>query len=139
MKDTLSRAKEILTENNYTCVILTDEYQYTSHQRGVKPLLDWYDHGTNLKDGYAADKVVGKAAAYLYVLLEIKAVYAGVISKPAYEVFKKHNIEIYYDDMVEAIINRNKTGYCPMETAVIGIDTPEEALEAIKTKLNKLN
>lgn len=139
MKDTLSRAKEILTENNCTCVILTDEYQYTSHQRGVKPLLDWYDHGTNLKDGYAADKVVGKAAAYLYVLLEIKAVYAGVISKPAYEVFQKYNIEIHYDSMVDAIINRNKTGYCPMETAVMDIDTPEEALEAIKTKLNKLN
>ena len=55
----------------------------------------------------------------------------------AYEVFKKHNIEIYYDYMVEAIINRNKTGYCPMETAVIGIDTPEEALRAIKKKLHE--
>ena len=137
MKNTLNRAKEILTENNYTCVILKDNHQYKSRSRGVKPLLDWYNNKTDLKDGYAADKVVGKAAAYLYVLLEIKAVYAGVISKPAYDVFKKYNIDIYYDDMVEAIINRNKTGYCPMETAVLNADTPDIALEAIKTKLSE--
>ncbi len=137
MKDTLSRAKEILEKNNFTCVILKDEFQYTSTSRGVKPLLDWYDDKSDLKDGYAADKVVGKAAAYLYVLLEIKAVYAGVISKPAYKVFQKYNIEIHYDDMVDAIINRNKTGYCPMETAVMDIDTPEEALRAIKKKLHE--
>ncbi len=137
MNDTLSRAKEILTENNYTCVILKDEFQYTSHSRGVKPLLDWYDDKTDLKDGYAADKVIGKAVAYLYVLLKIKSVYAGVISKPAFEVFKKYNIEIYYDDMVDAIINRTNTGYCPMETAVKDIDTPDIALKAIKNRLNE--
>ena len=135
MNNLLNRAREILTENNFTCVIIKDQHQYTSMSRGVKPLLDWYDGGTDLKGGYAADKVVGKAAAYLYVLLKIKAVHAGIISKTAYEVFKKYNIEIYYDNMVDAIINRNKTGYCPMETLVMDIDTPELALKAIKTRL----
>ena len=135
MNNLLNRAREILTENNFTCVIIKDQHQYTSMSRGVKPLLDWYDHETDLKGGYAADKVVGKAAAYLYVLLKIKAVHAGIISKTAYEVFKKYNIEIYYDNMVDAIINRNKTGYCPMETLVMDIDTPELALKAIKTRL----
>ena len=88
MNHTLNRANELLMADAFTCVILKGEHLYTSKSRGVKPLLDWYDDETDLKNGYAADKVVGKAAAYLYVLLEIRAVYTCVISKPAYEVFK---------------------------------------------------
>ena len=34
------RAKKLLAEGAYTCAICNGEKVYTSHERGVKPLLD---------------------------------------------------------------------------------------------------
>ena len=38
------------------------------------------------------DKVVGRAAAFLYVLLEVKEIYAGVMSEGAADVLSKYGI-----------------------------------------------
>ena len=56
---------------------------YSSTERGVKPLLDFIENGPNLRGFSAADKIVGKAAALLYVLLGVKEVYAPVMSETA--------------------------------------------------------
>ncbi|MBE5945695.1 MAG: DUF1893 domain-containing protein [Lachnospiraceae bacterium] len=140
MKEVLTKAKNILEEDGYTCVIIKYGHKYTSRDRGVKPLLEYIDKKIDLEGAFAADKVVGKAAAYLYVLLKVEEVYAGIISKPAYEVFHKYGIKAYYDQMVVAIRNREDNGYCPMESAVMDIDNPQDALDAIietKKKLEK--
>lgn len=67
-----------------------------------------------------------------------KAVYAGVISKPALQFLTENGIAIEYDSLVEAIRNRAGTGYCPMETAVKSISEPYPALEAVRQKLKEL-
>lgn len=59
----------------------------TSTERGVKPLLQWLDGENSVKGFSAVDKVVGRAAAFLYVLLEVKEVYAGVMSEGAAHYF----------------------------------------------------
>ena len=138
MKNKLDEAKELLIQNDYTCVVIKDDAVFVSKERGVKPLLKWHEDEVDLEAGFAADKVIGKAAAYIYVLLKIKEVYACVISRPAYEVFQKYNIAVSYDCMVDAIVNRTKTGFCPMETAVMNIDNPKTSLEAIKLCLKSL-
>lgn len=133
----LSEAKEILGRG-YTCVLVSDEDTVTTRERGVLPLVKWIDEGRRF-DGYsAADKVVGKAAALLYVTLGVKIIWAGVISKPAARVFEAHGVEYWYDTLTDAIINRKGDGFCPMETAVRDIDSPEEAFAAIKNKLNSI-
>lgn len=133
----LSEAKKILAQG-HTCVLVSDEYIITTDERGVLPLVKWIGQGKTF-DGYsAADKVVGKAAALLYVTLGVKILWAGVISKPAAQVFERYGIEYWYDTLTDAIINRKGDGFCPMETAVRDIDSPEEALVAIKNKLNQL-
>lgn len=132
------RAKNLLAEGAYTCAICSGEKVYTSHERGVKPLLDLLEQGAELKGFSAADRVVGKAAAFLYVLLGVSAVYAGVMSRPAAGVFRRFGIEAEADEQVEVIANRSNTGLCPMESAVWNIDRPEEALEAVKKKLREL-
>lgn len=133
----VNKAKEMLIQENYTCVIINNKNIYTSRDRGVKPLLDWY--GTvNLQGASAADKVVGKAAAFLYVFLKVKEVYAGVISEPAYKVLLDYNINVTYDKKVKAIQNRDKTGFCPMETAVWNINNPNNAYNAIIETRKKL-
>ncbi len=135
--DNLFQAKKIINEG-HTCVLCNGEDIVLSDERGVKPLVEWVKDGRTFSGYSAADKVVGKAAALLYVTLRVKIIWAGVISKPAAEVFEKYGIEYWYDTLADAIINRKGDGFCPMETAVKDIDSPEEALVAIQNKLNEL-
>lgn len=124
--------------NGYTCALCRDGDIITTTQRGVKPLLDWIKLKTDLRGFAAADKVVGKAAAFLYVLLGISEIYALVISDAACAVFERFNIPARYEKRVEYIINRDGSGKCPMEQAVWDINSPEEALEVIKKKSAEL-
>ncbi len=133
-----NRARLALHDGGYTCHVIKEHEIYTSHHRGVKPLLDWLDEGTDLRGGIAADKVIGKAAAFLYVLLGVAYVYAGVISKPALDVFEKYGIECEYDTLVDAIENRTKTGFCPMERAVWDVKEPTDVPDLLKAALQKL-
>ncbi|MBQ8782496.1 MAG: DUF1893 domain-containing protein [Clostridia bacterium] len=133
----LIKAKELL-KGDCTCVLCKGESVVTSDERGVLPLVKWIDEGKSFVGYSVADKVVGKAAALLYVTLGVKTVYAPVISKGAAKVLEKYCIEYWYDTLADAIINRKGDGFCPMETAVKEIDTPEEALVAIKNKLKEM-
>lgn len=138
MNSDIEKAKSLLRSGGYTCVICSDGKIHTSTERGVKPLLAWINDGTVLKGFSAADKVVGKAAAFLYVILGVKAVYAGVISEPAKKVLTESGIDVEYGTLTDAIRNRAGTGFCPMETAVKGISEPAAALEAVRRKIEEL-
>ena len=88
----LERAMELFTSGDYTCDLCKGEVTLTSTERGVKPLLQWLDRENSVKGFSAVDKVVGRAAAFLYVLLEVKEIYAGVMSEGAADVFSKYGI-----------------------------------------------
>ncbi len=130
----LKRAKEIFGSGDYTCVLCKGEVAFTSTEPGVKPLLNWLDDENVAKGFSAVDRVVGIAAAFLYILLEVKEVYAGVMSEAAADALAKYGIRFSYGVLVKEIINRKGDGICPMEQAVTGIDIPEQALEAVSEK-----
>lgn len=134
----LQRAKAMLQEKQLTCVLCKGEAVYESTRRGVAPLMGFWQQRINLKDFSAADKVVGKATALLYCLLEVKAVYANVISSPALDILLTHGILVQYDRLVDAIKNRAGDGFCPMETATLAIDDPALAPAAIQKALDNL-
>lgn len=134
----LCKARNILDSGDYTCVVCREDSVYTATQRGVAPLLNWLEGGIDLTDYSAADRVVGRGAAFLYCLLGIKEVYARVMSHPAAEVLRAHNISVSADTFVPGIINRAGTGPCPFEAAVMDIQDPEEALEAIRSKRRQM-
>ena len=129
----LEKAKEIMIREECTLVIVKNEVR-TFRERGVKPLLSLLDSSIDLSLASASDKVVGKAAAMLYVKLGIKELYASVLSKPALEVLTKNGISAEYGELVEAIRNRSGDGFCPMESAVINITDIDEAILAVKAK-----
>ena len=135
----LERAKELLASGSYTCVLCLDGQTATSCQRGVKPLLNWLENPALGKGFCAADKVVGKATAYLYSLLGAKAVYAGVMSESAWNVLQKEGIEASYGTLVPYIVNRQGDGMCPMEAATLEVCTPLGALAAVKKALAELD
>lgn len=132
----LEKARQLLTEGGYTCVLCKDDSIHTSTHRGVRPLMDLLN--TDVSDFSAADKVVGKATALLYCLLGIKELYACIISDAAAEVLHAHNIPVQWDYRVPFIKNREGTGRCPMEMATEGISDPAAAPAAIQKKLKEL-
>ena len=68
MENTLEKAKSLLLTQGYTCVLTDGTAVYTSTRRGVKPLVDFLQGETVFTGFFAADKVVGRATAYLYAL-----------------------------------------------------------------------
>lgn len=136
MKD-LEKARALLVGDR-TCVICRGDTVYSTDKRGVKPLVNWLDEGICAKDFSAADRVVGRATAFLYCLLGVKEVYARVMSTPAMEVLRDNGIAACCDREVPGIINRRGDGPCPFEAAVLEIGEPEAALAAIRTKMAQM-
>jgi len=101
MNTNLQKARELLESGNYTCVVCNEDSVYTTSRRGVAPLLNWLEDGTNLAGFSAADRVVGRGAAFLYCLLGVREVFAQVMSHPAAEVLQVHGIGFQADLFVE--------------------------------------
>ncbi len=138
MNTKLQKAKESLMTEGYTLVLNNGTDVLFSRERGVKPLLNLIDSGYDCSSFSAADKVVGAAAAYLYVLMNIKEIYVSVLSEKAETVLMKYGIPYYADKKVPYIINRKGDGICPMESAVKNAVSPEDALSKIRSQLEKL-
>ena len=138
MNKNLENARALLESGNYTCVVCKNDLVYTTSQRGVAPLLHWLDSDLDLSGFSAADRVVGRGAAFLYCLLGVKEVYSKVMSRPAEQVLQAHGIHAEAETFVDGIINRTGTGPCPFEAAVMDITDPKEALTAIRNKRRQL-
>ena len=86
----LEKAKSILLSTASTIAVVSNGEVFTSQERGVKPLLHLLTEKKGfLKGASVADKVIGKAAALLMVLGEIKEVHTLIISEPAIKVFER--------------------------------------------------
>ena len=138
MTASMQRARALLTEGGYTVVLCRGDVIYTDTRRGVAPLLALLDAGTDVTAFAAADKVVGKAAAFLYLRLGVAAVYADVMSTPAHELLTANGVEVACGSLVPAIRNRAGDGYCPMETVCLPLTDPMEAERAVRCRLAAL-
>lgn len=136
MKELYSVLKQL--SDGCTCVAADGDVLLKSDKRGVAPLLDWLEQGYQLEGFTVADKVVGKGAAFLYLLLHVKYLYAAVISRPALELLRQNGVYVTFSTCVPAIRNRDNTGFCPIETAVLDCNSAQQALGKIKTRLQEL-
>ena len=134
----ISNAKQMLFDNGYTCVVIKNDFSFTSRQRGVKPLLELIDSETDVINGVAADKVVGKAAAFLYAVLGVKEIYADVISELALDTLQKNGILVSFGEVVAMIKSRDGKGFCPMEQATLDLEDKWVALEVIRDTVKAL-
>lgn len=134
----LTRAKELLKGGNITLTLVRGEEQYTSDLRGIRPLLELAEAGKHFQGWTAADKIVGKAAAMLYVCLGVKEVYGEVASRAALEVLSAYGIPLTYETLAEKIINRRGDGICPMEATVEDIRLPQEAPAALRATIDRM-
>lgn len=139
MTNLLAQAKATLEAGGFTSVIIKGEDIHTDTRRGVAPLLSLLESGASYLGASAADKVVGAGAAYLYVLLGVKELYAAVISKRASDIITSHGITLHSAITVPYIRNRSGDGMCPIECAVIDAVDAKDALAKIKDKLKQLS
>lgn len=134
----IDKAKELLKSGGFTCVLCRGEQIYTSEKRGVAPMLEFIDNGTELSGFSAADKVIGKAAAMLFCHAGVSEVYADVMSRAAADFLAERGIPFSYGTIAEKIINRRGDGICPMEEVTAGISDTGEAITAIRKRLAEL-
>lgn len=138
MSELVVVARKMLCEGGYTCVMLSRGEEFTSFERGVKPLIEFLDGKHSFAGAVAADKCVGAGAAHLYVLLGVSAVWANIISASALEVLETNGIKAYYEKCVPYIINRKGDGVCPIESAVKDAKSSAEAYDLIIDALARL-
>lgn len=141
--NSLSTYKENLISSAYTCIIGNEQkIIFTSERKGVAPLMDFYkickEEPQEYINLFLADKVIGKGAIFLAVLIGIDEIYTPVISEHALELAKRHSIKVEYETLVPYIVNRTKDGMCPIESSVINISDCLEAYEAITNKISEL-
>ena len=141
MRD-LELAKEILDKEKLTLALVKDEECFfRSKERGIKPLyIALMNHKEKLKGASAADKIVGKGAALLYIRGEVANIYAKVISKSSVEVLENKKISIEKEKMVPYIKNRDMSGMCPIETMAEEDGNIDSLLKRIESflKVNNL-
>ena len=138
MEKDFQKAKEEYNSGKYTLVICKDEDIIKSDITGIRPVMTLIDSKKDYKGYSAADKIVGRAAAFLYTLLQVKNLYGETMSKGAVEILKNAGIYYEYKTLTDYIENRQKTGMCPMDEAVKDIDNPKDAYEAIRNKIKFL-
>lgn len=129
----LENAKRHL-EGHTLCLCKGGAYLF-SEARGISPMMEFLGSGADLSGYSAADLVVGKAAAFLFVLGGIKAVFAKTLSVSGKKVLEEHGIPCAFETLTERIINRAGTDVCPMEKTVEHCTDPAQAYFLLKSRL----
>ncbi len=137
MNRDLENCKSVLHAEGCTCVARQDGQLYTATERGIRPLMQWLESGI-LHGAVLADKVIGKAAAFLLEKGGVTAIYADVISVPAAEVLERADIPYSFRTKVPYIQNRTGNGMCPMESAVLSVKDADEAYVKLQETLRNL-
>lgn len=129
----MERLIDLLHSGEYSCVMMSRKTVYTFVQRGVADLCDLYQSDPGfMKGASVADKVVGKAAAALMVLGKVGEVYADVISTPALALLREAHIDVAFRQEVPFIENREKSGWCPLESACYRLKSVAEMYPVIR-------
>lgn len=130
----LETAKTRLRQQNLTLTIVKNgTVLYETNSSRISGFLTAIDQlGARLKGASAADKVAGKAVALLCVYAGISQVYAEILSKKAETVLQQNQIPYQCKQLVDTILNLNRTSVCPFEKTAEGISDPEKAYQAFK-------
>ena len=129
-----------LHSENCSCVISCKGEMLCFNQRGIKDLFQLYnDCPEKFRGEKIADKVVGKGAAALMILIGFSEVYADVLSKPALELFKSGGMKVDFGILSDNIINRAGDDICPVEKICMESKTATDCLPGIKQFVERMH
>ena len=130
--------KAVAGLDGHSVCLVRGEEKLTRDGRGISPLIALAEEGRDLRGFSAADLIVGRAAAMIFVCLGVASVYGKTMSRGGAEYLEKRGIPYSYGVLTEKIINRTGDNVCPMEKAVEGTEDAAEGLRLIKSALAAL-
>lgn len=136
--NTFLTVKNLLVRGGYSCVIADRDRVMTSRARGIAPLLERAERGERLEGAFVADRIIGKAAAMLLVVMRVASVYGQVMSREAEALLSANGIEVEYGALTDHIINRSGDGLCPMEQAVRDLTDCAAAPAVLRRRIEEL-
>ena len=129
--------KQLHGEKVAIAIVKNGKILFETRSRRISGFLDAIERlDGQLENSSIADRVAGKAVALLCVYVKAKAVYSEVLSRQAKIVLDKHGVECNWNNLVENILNSDRSGLCPFEKAAEDISDPVEAFAAF-VKLQK--
>jgi hypothetical protein len=136
----LRYAKHELHQNDLNLVIVKNgTIVFETRSPGIGGFLLAIENvGTELVDSSVADRIVGRAAAFLCTYAEIASVFAVTMSTEGLEVLRKNEIHYEYKQLVPHILNSAQTAICPFEELTSGLMDPKEAYLKLKNEVGYL-
>lgn len=136
----LDTAKNRLFEKKLTLVIVKNgEVLFETDSHRISGFLGAIEQlGAALEGASVADRVVGKAIALLCVYARIRLVYTEVLSRKAKAVFEENGVPCEWKELVDTILDLNRSDVCPFENAATDISDPEKAYATFKALLQSL-
>ena len=131
----LEIAKLRLIEKNLSLVIVNNgKVVFETKKQGVNGFLQAIETlNQDLIEASVADKIVGVAAALLFVYSGVSSVFALTISKGGLKVLEDNNIVCLFEKKVSNILNRIKTDVCPFEKLAMDSKSSDEAYLKLKS------
>lgn len=135
----LELAKEELKNKSLSFVIAgRGKILFESKEEGILSLLKALkEFGSRLKGSALADKVVGKAAAFLILHGGFLALYSSVISDDALNLLQNTGLKITFDRRVPQILNKAGTDRCPLEKLSMEFKNSEEFIYELSKRILK--
>lgn len=124
--------------NGHSIALCRNGELLTDDGRGISPMMKFIAEGRELAGYSAADVIVGKAAAMLFVKSGIICVHGSTMSRAGKEFLEFHGIPCTYDVLTDRIINRSGTDICPMEKTVVDISDAEAGYNALRQRIEEM-
>ena len=123
----------MLNENGLSLLVRNRGITSQHQNRGVQDLLSLIKNEPDrLRGAVVADKMIGKAAAALMIAGGVKAVYTNLICTPARELLEQAGVELHATEEVPQILNRDRTGQCPIDSRLNDATTVEQCVEILQ-------
>jgi len=138
--DLFETAKRMVADGKAECVVIRGGRLFPWNGRGVSPLLEFHDHREAgfMRGATVVDKVIGRAAAAIIVSGGASRVHGETMSEDAKAYLESRGIQVTYGTLVPRILNADRSDLCPLERSVEGIDDPEQALTALRKRIEEL-
>jgi len=135
LNDDLKLALDLLERDNLKLVAVKNQKViFSSRHRSVRGLVEaLHEKPAQMKGAYIADRIVGSAAALLFIHGEISGLYTPVISIRAKSLLEENGIITHYKNILDYIKNRAGDGMCPLEYRCRNISEPQLAFSIISS------
>lgn len=130
----LERAMLRLKKKNLSLVIVKNgRIVFETESHGIKGFLEAIELlGKELAGCAVADRVVGRAVAFLCVYFQVFAVFAVIISIEGVRALEDNDVFYQFEKCVPNILNQKRNDICPFENLALTFTTPEEAYRKLR-------